>query len=188
MKEKYEQLPREEPASFLHREEIGIWSLLFFDWMTDTFKTGSSRPLQQWDLLPVEEQNKTRVLTEKLKNNWNEERKARNSCGKRPRLWKCILMMLPAKEVFIMTIFGIVDMIGSTLRPLLLGMILSNLISSSKDTSAMYIFAVLIGVISVGERLASHLRCWMAEVMGARISCALKGIVYSKVRTRSWLR
>ena len=45
--------------------------------MTDTFEIASSRPLQQSDLLPIEEQNKTRILTEDLQNIWLEER---NTC------------------------------------------------------------------------------------------------------------
>ena len=58
VKMRYKKLPREEPTSSLQKEQIGIWSLLFYHWMTDTFKIGNSRPLQQSDLLPIEEQNK----------------------------------------------------------------------------------------------------------------------------------
>ncbi|XP_068705945.1 ATP-binding cassette sub-family C member 4-like isoform X2 [Montipora foliosa] len=185
VKERYEQLPREEPASTHCRDEISLWSLLFFHWMTGTFKTGNSRPLQQWDLLPIQEQNKTRGLTEKLKEIWNGERRKRVSCGKRPRLWRCVVKMLPAKDALTMIIFGMVDMIGSTLRTLLLGVILSNLISNNGndngDKTIMYVCAALIGIISMVERLATHSRSWMAEVLGARICSALKGIIYSKI-------
>ena len=55
---RYDKLPREEPTSSLQKEQIGIRSLLFCHWMTATFKIGNSRPLRQWDLLPIEEQNK----------------------------------------------------------------------------------------------------------------------------------
>ena len=65
---RYNKLPREEPTSSLQKEHIGIWSLLFYHWMTDTFKTGNSCPLQQSDLLAIEEQNKTRILAENLQN------------------------------------------------------------------------------------------------------------------------
>ena len=79
-KERYEQLLREESTSSSYREEISLCPLLFFHWMTETFKAGNCRPLQICDLLPIEEQNKTRVLTEKLQKNWNDEKKA--CCGK----------------------------------------------------------------------------------------------------------
>ena len=46
------------PSEALQKEQIGIWSLLFYHWMTDTFKRGHFRPVEQSDLLPIEEQNK----------------------------------------------------------------------------------------------------------------------------------
>ena len=178
----YEKLPQEEHTSTHYRDEISLWSLLFFHWMTDTFKTGNSRPLQQYDLHPVEEQNKTRFQTEKLQSLWREERRAQAQNGKTPRLWRSVLKMLPTKDVLIVVIFGMVHMIGGTLRCLLLGFILTELTSKNGNKTKIYVCAVLMGIISIGERFSSHLQRWVAEVMGARICCALKGIIYSKVR------
>ena len=77
-----------------------------------------------------------------------------------------MVKMTSIKDVLTMILLGMVDMIGSTLRPLLLGVILSNLISSNGDNNGektvMYVCAVLIGVISMVERSAAHLRGWMA--------------------------
>lgn len=186
-KEKFNKLRHEEPCSFLQQEEIGLWSLLFFGWMTETFKTGTSRPLQQSDLLPIEKQNRTKVLTEKFQQLWNDEQNACVKFGKQPRLWKCVVKMLRVEEILIIAIFSMVHKIGSTLRCLLLGFILSDLISNNGDKTMTYTCAVLLGVVSMGERFASHSQRWMSEVFGVRICCALKGIVYSKVRI-SWLK
>ena len=177
----YFKLPPEETSVPLNRQKTSVWHLLFFLWMNDIFKTGGSRPLEQFDLLPIKEQNKTRILTENLKKIWHEEKKACFDRGKTPRLWRCVAKMLPAKEVLLMILFGMVAMIGGLLRCLLLGVILSNLTSSDGDKTVMYICAVLIGVVSMVERTSTHTRSWMSESAGARIACALKGIIYSKV-------
>ena len=182
VKTRYSKLPREEPNSSLQKKEIGIWSLLFYHWMTDTFKTGNSRPLQQSDLLPIEEQNKTRILTENLQNIWLEERNACFGGGKRPRLWRCVAKILPLVEIIIMVLFGMVGSICAILRCLLLGVILSNLNYNKGDKTVMYVSAVLMAVVIIGGRIFTQFRNWMAEVMGQRICCALRGMIYSKVK------
>ena len=185
--ERFDKLRREEPGSFLQQEEVGLWSLLFFDWMSETFKTGTSRQLEQSDLLPIEKQNRTKALSEKFQQLWNDEQNACVKSGKQPRLWRCVVKMLRKEEILIITIFSMVHKIGSTLRCLLLGFILYDLISNTGDKTMTYTCAVLLGVVSMAERFASHSQRWMSEVFGTRICCALKGIVYSKVRI-SWLR
>ena len=179
---RYNKLPREEPTSSLQKEKIGIWSLLFYHWMTDTFKTGNSRPLQQSDLLPIEEHNKTRILTENLQNIWLKERNACFGGGKRARLWRCVAKILPLVEIIIMVLFGMVGSICAILRCLLLGVILSNLNSNKGDKTVMYVSAVLMAVSIIGGRIFMQFRNWMAEVMGQRICCALRGMIYSKVK------
>ena len=182
VKQKYDKLVSEEPSSSLQKEEIGVWSLLFYHWMNDTFKTGNSRPLERSDLLPIEEQNKTRILTENLRNIWYEERNACFVSGKRPRLWRCVAKILPLRDIMIMVLFGMVEAISSILRCLLLGVILFNLSSNKGDKTVMYVSAVLITVMTIGARVSMQFRNWMAEVMGQRICCALRGIIYSKVK------
>lgn len=181
VKNGYVKLPQRETSVPLNRQETSVWYLLFFLWMSELFETGSSRPLEQLDFLPIKEENKTRILTENLEKIWHEEKKACFDRGKTPRLWRCVAKMLPAKEVLLIILFGMVDMIGGILRCLLLGVILSNLSLNDGDKTVMYVCAVLIGVVSMAERTSTHTRSWMSESAGARIACALKGIIYSKV-------
>ena len=44
-----------------------ILSILTFSWLNVLFKTGSKRPLDEGDFLPLNEDNDTRVWTEHLK-------------------------------------------------------------------------------------------------------------------------
>ena len=178
----YTKLRTSSQASSLDREEAGLFSVLLFGWMTEIFKTGNKRPLEKSDFLPRNEENKTSVLTEKLQTFWDDERKACLATGKRPKLWKSVVKMIPARGVLVIVLFGAVELICRILQPLLLGFILSNLISQSSGKSLMYVCGVLIGVVAIGKGFSLHLRCYMPEVLGARLSCALKGIIYSKVR------
>ena len=178
----YKKLPTSSQASSLNREEPGLLSVLLFGWMTEIFKTGNKRPLAKSDFLPLNEENRARVLTEKLQNLWHDQRKACLTTGTTPKLWKSVIKMIPAKEVPVIVLFGALNSICRILHPLLLGFILSRLISQSSSKSLMYVCAVLMGVVAIGKGFASHLRCYMPEVLGARLSCALKGIIYSKVR------
>ena len=76
-------------------------------------------------------------------------------------------------------------MVGSIcaiLHCLLLGVILSNLNSNKGDKTVMYVSAVLMAVSIIGGRIFMQFRNWMAEVMGQRICCALRGMIYSKVK------
>ena len=179
---KYEKIPTNQPTSSLHQKTYGFCSGLFFGWMTEIFKTGSTRPLEKADLLPLDEENKTRVLTEKLQKLWNMEQIACLNRRKRPRLWRSVVKMIPAKEVAVVALFGMVETICRTLQPLLIGMILSNLISQNSDRSLLYACAVLMGIVNVGRTFAVHLRIYLTEAWGVQLSSALKGVIYSKVR------
>ena len=175
----YDKLPnnKEEPS----REKPGLLSLLSFHWITETFKTGNSRPLEKSDLLPNDEANKTKALTEKLQTLWHDEKEMRQNRGKKPRLWICVWKLLLFKEILTILILSMADIICRVLRPLLLGIILSNMTSQNQDKSVLYACAGLLGVTSMGRSLATHLRCWIAERHGAKLCCALKGIMYAKV-------
>ena len=175
----YDKLPNNQEEPF--REKPDLMSLLSFHWISETFKTGNCRPLEKSDLLPNDEDNKTKALTEKLQILWHEEKEMRQKCGKKPRLWICTWKLLPFKEIFTIVILSMAEIICRLLRPILLGIILSNLASQNQDKTMMYACAVLLGVTSMGKSLATHLRCWIAEQHGAKLCCALKGIMYAKV-------
>lgn len=177
----YDKVPTSKHSS-LHREQPGLLSLLFFGWMSEVFKTGNTRPLQQCDFLPLDEENKARALSEKLQTIWDNERKASFDCGKTPKLWKSVVKMVPAKEIPIVMLFGLVNAICYILSPLLLGLIISGLISQNSDKSLMYVYALLVGVVTLGKTYSLHLKSFLIEMIGAKLTCALKGVIFSKVR------
>ena len=175
----YDRLPNNQEGP--SREKPGLMSLLSFHWISETFKTGNCRPLEKSDLLPNDEGNKTKALTEKLQTLWHDEKQMRHRCGKKPRLWLCVCKLFPLKDIFTIIFLSIADVICRILRPLLLGIILSNLTSQNQDKPIMYACAVLLGVTSMGRNISTHIRSWMAEGYGAKLCCALKGIMYAKV-------
>ena len=93
-----------------------------------------------------------------------------------------MLKMFRAKEIFNVFVLRTIEISCGILRVLLLGVILSTLTSANEDNTMMYVSAVLLGVVSIGQSVVMHLRCWMNETQGAKLCSALKGIIYSKVR------
>lgn len=177
----YDKVPT-STDSLHHREEPSLLSLMSLGWMTETFKTGNTRPIEQSDFLPLDEENKARFLTELLQGIWDNERKASFITGKRPKLWKCVLKMVPSREIAILVLFGVVNVISRVLQPLLLGFIISSLVSRSNDQRLMYVCALLMGLVVAGKSYSLHMTGFRSEMLGAKLTCALKGIIFSKVK------
>ena len=55
-------------------EKISYFSLLFFQWMNKVFKTGSQRPLEESDFLPISEENTSRFVINQLEKKWEKEK------------------------------------------------------------------------------------------------------------------
>ena len=55
-----------------------IFSRITIWWMNKIFVTGNKRPLEEDDLFPLLEEDKSEVLTENLQQEWNKELKKRH--------------------------------------------------------------------------------------------------------------
>lgn len=177
----YDKVPTSEHSP-LRQEEPSLWSLLSLGWMNEIFKTGNTRPIQQSDFLPLDKESKARQLTDKLQGIWDNERKTSLNSGKKPKLWKSVLKMVPPRDAAVIMLFGVVNLISRVLQPLLLGFIISSLVSQSKDSSLMYVCALLLGLAAAGKSFSLHTNGFMSEMLAARLISALKGIIFSKVR------
>ena len=76
------------------KESVSFVSLLFFQWMNGIFKTGSERPLDENDFLPLSKENSASFLTDQLQANWNKEKTKCDRNQKRPKLWKSVIVDL----------------------------------------------------------------------------------------------
>ena len=157
-------------------------SLLLFQWMNIVFKTGNERTLDESDFIPLSAENTTCFQTEKLARKWNEEITDSKEKGKKPRLWKSVMKMFPAKDVLILILFGTSNAVCRILEPLLLGYFMASLLSTeSQHSYRLYGCALAMLITSLTRDLCSHQFAYRGEVWGIRISSALKGLIYMKV-------
>ena len=168
------------------KENVNFLSLLLFQWMNNIFKIGSERPLDENDFLPLSKEDSSGFLTDQLQANWNKEKTKCNRNQKRPRLWKSVIKLLSVKDAMIIVFTNALYSISILLQPLLLGYFISILMSSEPQKhSFIYGCALALCINSLVGNFSAHQFNYRCELLGIRMSCALKGLVYHKVSTNS---
>ena len=166
-------------------EKVGFVSFLLFQWMNDVMKTGSKRTLEEGDFVPLSNENTSQSATELLDKKWKEE--IANSIRKKktPKLWKSVLKMISLREAVFVVCCDVLFAIGSLLSPLLIGHLIFMLMSH-ETYYILYgcVLATAMTVTTLVGTLGMQHSGYAAEIMGIRLSNALKGLVYSKVSTR----
>ena len=173
-------------ASSAHSENISFFSSLFYQWMNILMKTGSERAVDENDLLPLKEETTSWFLTKKLQAKWTEETADSQIYGVKPKLWKSILKMLTAKEKMIFISAMSVETLCHILQPLLLGYLVKSLMTAElHNMYLLYGSAIALGINGVISSVATHQADYHCEVLGIKISSALKGLVYMKVMNKN---
>ena len=168
------------------KERVSFVSLLFFQWMNSIFKTGSERPLDENDFLPLSKENSATFLTDRLQANWNKEKAKCSRSQKRPKLWKSVINFLTIKDAMIIVFANTLYSISILLQPLLLGNFISILMSAEpQKDNLIYGCAVALCINSLVGAFGAHHFSYRSELLGIRLSCALKGLVYHKVSKNS---
>ena len=166
-------------------EKVGFVSFLLFQWMNDVMKTGSKRTLEEGDFVPLSNENTSQSATELLDKKWKEE--IANSIRKKktPKLWKSVLKMISYREAVFVVCCDVLFAIGSLLSPLLIGHLIFMLMShETHHILHGCVLATAMTVTTLVGTLGMQHSGYAAEIMGIRLSNALKGLVYSKVSTR----
>ena len=172
-------------ASSAHSENISFFSSLFFQWMNILMKTGSERAVDENDLLPLKEETTSWFLTKKLQAKWTEETADSQIYDVKPKLWKSILKMLTAKEKMIFVSAMGVETLCHILQPLLLGYLVKSLMTAELHNYLLYGSAIALGINGVISSVAMHQADYHCELLGIKISSALKGLVYMKVMNKN---
>ena len=171
------------------KETVSFVCLLLFQWMNSIFKTGSERPLDENDFLTLSKENSVSFLTDQLQANWNKEKTKCNRNQNRPKLWKSVIKLISVKDVMIIVFMNALYSISRLLQPLLLGYLISLLMSAEPQKHNLYGCALALCINSVIGVLGVHQHDYRCELLGTRMSCALKGLVYHKVSVNcvEWL-
>ena len=140
-------------------DKVNIFSLLTFHWMNSTFKTGSERPLEQHDLLPLSEEDTSAFVTNNLQNKWSDDVKGCKA-GKRPKLWKCLLKMFSVKSGILVLVFSwVLNTVCRNVQPFLIGFVISRLISSQDPTHEVSLY-VCAAAMTACTSLISNTSLW----------------------------
>ena len=148
--------------------------------------TGSPKQGDQFwpaaQTFPLSDENSGRFVTDKLQKIWESEKHDCKMNGKRPRLWKSVFDMLSVKDVIIILTGSILFFISRLLFSLLLGYLVSSLMSAeAENTYMIYACALALCLNGLIGGLNAHQSDYKCEILGIKIGSALRGLVYHKV-------
>ena len=169
------------------QENVSILSFLLFQWMNEIVKTGSERPLEQSDFAPLSKENSTCSVTEKLQTKWNEEKAKCERSGKKPKLWKSVIKMVSVKDALTFALAEYLDSVGRIIQPLFLGFLLSALISAEEPHKNVLLYGCALAMAGnfFIKSISVHQYHYRNALLGIKLSSALKGLVYIKVKISS---
>ncbi|CAH3144489.1 unnamed protein product [Pocillopora meandrina] len=163
-------------------QKVGFVSYVLYQWMSSVFKTGKQRALEQSDFLPLSKENRTSFVTENLQENWREEeRKCHETPRGRPKLWKSVTRTISFREVMILICMGIFRSFFRIPSPLLLGYLISSLMSTEPQQKMfLYGCALALSISSLVQKVSSQTLMYRCELMGITLRSALNGLIYHK--------
>ncbi|CAH3039483.1 unnamed protein product [Pocillopora meandrina] len=165
-------------------EKVGFVSFLWLQWMNDVMKTGSKRTLEEEDFVPLSNENTSQSATELLDKKWKEEIANSIRKKKRPKLWKCVLKMISLREAVFVVCCDVLFAIGSLLSPLLIGYLIFMLMSPETHQNNILhgcVLATAMAATTLVGTLGMQHNSYAGELMGIRLSNAVKGLVYRKI-------
>ena len=171
------------PSDSQNPKDKANWlSIIFFWWMNDVFKLGNKRPLTEEDLFHLPEDYKAEVLVEEAERYWLEELKRSQSRGKKPRLWKAMVSLIPWKSGLVMIILKTLQSLSFVSLPVCLWLVLKTLNDGPNlDMKFAFIYVALLGLTSLIKALTTQHYDYLTELWGLKLKVALIGLVYKKV-------
>ncbi len=186
MATEYKRLKPETTRKENPKKNASIFSILSFWWVQELLAIGNKRPLENDDLFPLLDEDKTQTSTEKLQQTWNEEktRCASNERRNGHRLLKALFRMFSCTDYMFVLSTGLVTGVCDVLQPVLLSLLLPELIKSSansKGFSWAYIYAAGICLTSLVRICVAHQYRYNTDLMSVRWKSAAIGMIYGKV-------
>ena len=170
-----------QALSILQHLQVGYHYYPFGGW-TAYSEWGTGDP---WHTLTycLHEEDKARDLTESLQKEWNKhvnELNKNKECKVQPSLWKCIVRTTSLRKISFLTCFVLLESVCRVLQPLFLGFLLHLLRSSERDYSLAYGCSFLLALSGLSTACI-HYTGYQLELLGMRLSSAIKGLIYLKV-------
>lgn len=184
MDSNYDRLESEPRQKENPRKSANIFSILFFWWVREIFAIGQKRPLENDDVFPLLDEDKTQTSTEKLYKTWNDETNPASNKGRNGhRLLKALFRAFPFSDYMFILSVGLLPAVCNVLQPVFLSLLLPELMNSHvKDSSWAYVYATGICMSSFVRAICHHQSGYYTQLMTLRWKSATIGIVYKKVR------
>lgn len=168
------------------KEKAGILSRLIFCWMGSILKIGYRRSMECSDLYPLLDEDKTRTLTEDLDELWHKEVRDFHISGKNPSLLRAMRKVFSWTEYTLLAISLFLGIACNILKPLLLGLLISLMMTigsdmSDEDLQWVYIYAAAICGAALLQVVALHQYHYKVKILGMRWRAAIVGLLYKKV-------
>ena len=167
------------------KENASLCSLLTFSWLNDLLKRGSQRAIENDDLPPLLEEDKSQALTKNLENEWSRNCKPEHTAKtwiRTAKLWRALWNLVPISEKALVLTLASTHIVLRLLQPLfLIGLLAALMKESSADRGWIYLNAS--GVcLSTWLIAISKCHCdYRSTMIGMRVRSALLGVIYKKV-------
>ena len=184
MAAKYESLESKSGHKENPKKNASIFSILSLSWVGHILTIGNKRPLENDDLFPLLDEDKTQTSTEKLQLTWEEET-AKRVPGKRGngfRLLRALLRMFPWTDYMVLLFAVLIDVAATIFQPVFLSLLLMELINTSAEESWWaYFYAAGICLSTLVRVTSEYYAVYNGDLLALRWKSATIGIVYQKV-------
>lgn len=176
---KYERLKidKENPVS-----SANFLSIISFWWMNSILQLGSKRQIENDDLFHVLHTDKTRVVTDSLRNTWNQGLKRPRKCY---RLLMSLLSVVAPSQYMLLLSLGLLAAICNISQTVFLGMILSILLKlPGFNRENLYLYGAVLCLCSLVRVILLHQFLYKAWLIAMRWRTSTMGLMFNKVYVR----
>ena len=186
MDAQYERLESKAANKENPRKNANILSILSFWWVREILVIGNKRPLENDDLFPLLDEDKTLNSTETLQQTWNEETAKRvpGKKGNGYRLFRALVRMFPWTDyVYVLTLVLLYS-ICKVLQPAFLSLLLQELMKGPvEERWWKYIYSAGICLSQLGNVMFGYQIPYNAALISLRWKSASVAVIYKKVRS-----
>ena len=164
------------------KKDANCFSLLTFWWVGAILRKGNKTSLNDTDLYPLLEEDKSQRLVEFAEREWKEEVRRCQAKGTKPRLWKCLLRMLPWTDLVLVALLKLLQSATTIALPVMLWFLLGSLPDSpTLDHQAAFGWVSGLCVTALASALSGAHWTYVSDMWGIRLKTATIGLVYKKV-------
>ena len=183
---KYEHLESKTTKKENPRKNASILSILSFWWAREILAIGNKRPIENDDLFPLLDEDKSLNSAEKLQRTWSEET-AKRVPGKNEngyRLFRALLRMLTWANLMYVLGMSLLYSICRVLQPAFLSLLLLELMKwPVEELWWIYIYSTGICLCQLLNAICYHQLAYHVSLMSLRWKSASIAAILKKVRS-----